>query len=60
MYSERRISLIQTVAGQPSNPYLRLKVRRDHIIDDALVEVRVAIYKFVMHRFIASVTNMSA
>lgn len=39
MYSERRISLIQSVAGQPSNPYLRLKVRRDHIIDDALVEL---------------------
>lgn len=41
MYSERRISFIQSVAGQPSNPYLRLKVRREHIIDDALVEVGV-------------------
>lgn len=41
MYSERRISLIQSVAGQLSNPYLRLRVRRDHIIDDALVEVNV-------------------
>lgn len=41
MYSERRISFIQSVAGQPSNPYLRLKVRRDHIIDDALVELEV-------------------
>ncbi|KAK4883149.1 hypothetical protein RN001_006468 [Aquatica leii] len=39
MYSERRISFIQSVAGQPSNPYLRLRVRRDHIIDDALVEL---------------------
>lgn len=39
MYSERRISILQSVTGQPSNPYLRLKVRRDHIIDDALVEV---------------------
>ncbi|XP_018332233.1 ubiquitin-protein ligase E3A [Agrilus planipennis] len=39
MYSERRISFFQSVAGQPSNPYLRLKVRRDHIIDDALVEL---------------------
>ncbi|XP_076252231.1 ubiquitin protein ligase E3A isoform X2 [Rhynchophorus ferrugineus] len=39
MYSERRISLLQAVSGQPSNPYLRLKVRRDNIIDDALVEL---------------------
>uniref|UniRef100_A0A1Y1KR63 Ubiquitin-protein ligase E3A n=2 Tax=Photinus pyralis TaxID=7054 RepID=A0A1Y1KR63_PHOPY len=39
MYSERRISFIQSVSGQPSNPYLRLRVRRDHIIDDALVEL---------------------
>lgn len=39
MYSERRLSILQTVVGQPTNPYLRLKVRRDHIIDDALVEV---------------------
>lgn len=39
MYSERRISILQAVTGQPSNPYLRLKVRRESIIDDALVEV---------------------
>ena len=39
MYSERRISMFQSVTGLPSNPYLRLKVRREHIIDDALVEV---------------------
>lgn len=39
MFSERRMSFLQTVVGQPTNPYLRLKVRRDHIIDDALVEV---------------------
>lgn len=39
MYSERRISLLQTVTGLPSQPYLRLKVRRERIIDDALVEV---------------------
>lgn len=41
MYSERRLSILQTVVGQPTNPYLRLKVRRDHIIDDALVELEV-------------------
>ncbi|KAK9871311.1 hypothetical protein WA026_011579 [Henosepilachna vigintioctopunctata] len=39
MYSERRISFLQAVTGTPSNPYLKLKVRRDNIIDDALVEL---------------------
>ncbi|XP_039294797.1 ubiquitin-protein ligase E3A isoform X2 [Nilaparvata lugens] len=39
MYTERRFSFFQNVVGQPANPYLRLKVRRDHIIDDALVEL---------------------
>lgn len=39
MYSERRMSFIQTVVGQPTNPYLKLKVRRDRLIDDALVEL---------------------
>ncbi|XP_045483722.1 ubiquitin-protein ligase E3A isoform X3 [Harmonia axyridis] len=39
MYSERRISVLQAYRGTPSNPYLKLKVRRDHIIDDALVEL---------------------
>lgn len=40
MYSERRISFLQQFTGLPAQPYLRLKVRRDHIIEDALVEVR--------------------
>ncbi|XP_057670032.1 ubiquitin-protein ligase E3A isoform X1 [Diorhabda carinulata] len=39
MYSERRISFLQTFTGLPSQPFLKLKVRRDHIIDDALVEL---------------------
>ncbi|KAL7640296.1 UNVERIFIED_CONTAM: hypothetical protein RMT77_009710 [Armadillidium vulgare] len=40
MYSERRISLYQTVMeGTPANPYLTLRIRRDHIIEDALVEL---------------------
>lgn len=40
MYSERRISVLQSVLhGAPPNPYLRLRVKRDHIIDDALVGV---------------------
>ncbi|CAD7081216.1 unnamed protein product [Hermetia illucens] len=40
MYSERRISIFQTqLGGQSPNPYLKLKVRREQIIDDALVEL---------------------
>lgn len=40
MYSERRMSIYQQVMeGMPANPYLKLKIRRDHIIDDALVEL---------------------
>lgn len=42
MYSERRLTaLYSMVQGQQPNPYLKLKVRRDHIIDDALVRVSV-------------------
>lgn len=42
MYSERRLSVLQSlVHGAPPNPYLRLRVRRDHIIDDALVGVSI-------------------
>lgn len=41
MYNERRFSVLQAlVHDAPPNPYLRLRVRRDHIIDDALVRVR--------------------
>ncbi|XP_076131523.1 ubiquitin-protein ligase E3A [Alosa pseudoharengus] len=40
MYSERRITaLYSMVEGQQANPYLRLKVRRDHLIDDALIRL---------------------
>ncbi|KAG7262513.1 hypothetical protein CRUP_000004 [Coryphaenoides rupestris] len=40
MYSERRITALYSMAqGQQPNPYLKLKVRRDHIIDDALVRL---------------------
>ncbi|KAG6448074.1 hypothetical protein O3G_MSEX005305 [Manduca sexta] len=40
MYSERRVSLLHAVVGaSPPMPFLRLKVRRSHIIDDALVEL---------------------
>ncbi|XP_018525542.1 ubiquitin-protein ligase E3A isoform X1 [Lates calcarifer] len=40
MYSERRLTaLYSMVQGQQPNPYLKLKVRRDHIIDDALVSL---------------------
>lgn len=42
MYNERRLNNFHTqIAGQPSNPYLKLRVRRDHIIDDALVELEI-------------------
>lgn len=44
MYSERRLTaLYSMVQGQQPNPYLKLKVRRDHIIDDALVRVSYSI-----------------
>ncbi|XP_041972897.1 ubiquitin-protein ligase E3A isoform X2 [Aricia agestis] len=40
MYSERRVSLLHAVVGAaPAAPYLRLRVRRSHLIDDALVEL---------------------
>lgn len=40
MYSERRLTLLYSlVRGQHATPYLRLKVRRDHLIEDALVNV---------------------
>lgn len=52
MYSERRISFLQAFTGLPSQPYLRLKVRRDHIIDDALVEVTLLIYIYFTHRWV--------
>ncbi|XP_077983579.1 ubiquitin-protein ligase E3A-like [Glandiceps talaboti] len=40
MYNERRMTVLHSLAqGQQINPYLRLKVRRDHIIDDALVRL---------------------
>lgn len=38
MFTERRLSEYQ-ISGHSHSPYLRLKVRRDHIIDDALVEL---------------------
>ncbi|KAL5012275.1 hypothetical protein ScPMuIL_010826 [Solemya velum] len=38
MFNERRTSILQTlVHGLPPMPFLRLRVRRDHVIDDALV-----------------------
>lgn len=40
MYGERRLAaLYNMVHEQQSEPFLRLKVRRDHIMDDALVRV---------------------
>lgn len=38
MMNERRASLLQSLVNRASTtPYLRLKIRRDHIIDDSLV-----------------------
>lgn len=40
MYSQRRISVIYGLFnGHVPSPYLKLKVRRDHLIQDALVRV---------------------
>ncbi|XP_065079468.1 ubiquitin-protein ligase E3A [Ochlerotatus camptorhynchus] len=43
MYSERRLTFLHHQLGgggqQNGNPFLKLKIRRDHIIDDALVEL---------------------
>jgi len=40
MYSERRLSFLYgLVHGHVPSPYLKLKVRRDHLIQDALVRV---------------------
>lgn len=42
MYSERHSSLMNAFIGTvPPQPYLRLKVRRDHVIADALIGVRI-------------------
>lgn len=40
MLHERRTSLLQTIMhGSPPMPYLRIRVRRDHVVDDALVNL---------------------
>jgi len=42
MYSERRFNMFQHMIGfSQSPPYLKLSVRRDHLIEDALVELEV-------------------
>jgi len=45
MYSERRLNLFQSMMSGTlqSNPYLKLQVRRDHIVEDALVELEVVV-----------------
>ncbi|XP_061189216.1 ubiquitin-protein ligase E3A-like [Saccostrea echinata] len=40
MFNERRSSILNTfLRGLPPTPFLRLRVRRDHLIDDALVNL---------------------
>ena len=42
MLNERRTAFFQVIlTGGPPNPFLRVRVRRDHIIDDALVSVSI-------------------
>ena len=45
MYRERRMNLLQSMVAGPDqfNPYLKLQIRRDHIIEDALVELEVVV-----------------
>ena len=45
MYSERRNNLVLSMmaGAYASNPYLKLQVRRDHIVEDALVELEVVV-----------------
>jgi len=45
MYSERRLNLFHSMMSgtMQSNPYLKLQVRRDHIVEDALVELEVVV-----------------
>ena len=50
MINERRTSLLQSfVHGAPPTPYLRLRIRRDHIIDDALVAVSISALRAEMN-----------
>lgn len=39
MYTERRLQIFQSHSEQPSQPYLKLRVRRDQIIEDTLIEL---------------------
>jgi len=44
MYSERRFNLLQNMIGfTQSTPYLKLSVRRDHLIEDSLMELEMVV-----------------
>lgn len=43
MYSERRLNLFHSLMGVESSPYLKLRVRRDQLIRDALVEIEMIV-----------------
>ncbi|XP_065205619.1 ubiquitin-protein ligase E3A isoform X2 [Planococcus citri] len=45
MYSERKICVLQAMAGHPPNPYLKLKIRRDHLIEDALMRLELSCHE---------------
>lgn len=39
MFNERRQAMFQTIFGAPASPYLRLRVRRTHLVEDSLATV---------------------
>lgn len=53
MMNERRAAMFQNIIiqGSFSMPYLRLRIRRDHIIDDALVNVSGQLIVFTCESF---------
>ena len=62
MLHERRSTMFQTIMnGTPGIPYLRLKVRRDHLIVDALLGVRyikLLHYNFLLENSVKFVKNI--
>ena len=61
MYSERRMTVLYALMqGQtPSAPYLKLRVRRDHLIQDALVRVSNSNSIYILLWFIQCTQNRS-
>lgn len=50
MINERRSAIMSSIMnGGPTMPYLRLTVRREHLIDDALVGVGLTALSFYLY-----------